>query len=307
VSTDVLQATGLTIRYGPVLAVDGIDLRAQAGEVTAILGPNGAGKTSAMQACTGLLRPSAGSIRLLGGKPDDPDVRAEIGVMLQSGGLYPTARPLEWLAYLARLYPDAMDPAALLERLGLDPGLRTPTRRLSGGQAQRVKLAAALVHRPRVLFLDEPTAGLDPVARHGLLDLVREERAQGRSILLSTHLLADVEDLADRIIVLAAGRIHASGTIEELTEVEAALRFTGPAGLDLGSLADLLPGGYRVAETSPGAYVVQGPVLPGIVSSVAAWCAEHDALAGGIRPGRCSIEDIVMAASQASARSHGAT
>jgi len=297
VSPAVLEVDGLTIRYGPVLAVDDVSLRADVGMVTAILGPNGAGKSSAIQACTGLRRPTSGLVRLLGSTPDDPKVRARIGVMLQSGGLYPTARPLEWLAYLARLYPRSLDPAAVLERLGLDPATRTPTRRLSGGQAQRVKLAAALVHEPEVLFLDEPTAGLDPLGRAGLLELIREQRAQGRSIVLSTHLLADVEDLADRVLVFAAGRIPASGTIAELTEAEAALRFAGPAGLDLGSLAAVLPAGYRVLEPTPGSYVLDGPVRPEIMSMVGAWCAEHGALAAGVRPGRRSLEDIVRMAS----------
>jgi len=298
VSLPFIEVDGLTIRYGNLLAVNNVSFRADSGEITAILGPNGAGKTSVIQACTGLRRPTGGVVRLLGSSPQDARVRDRIGVMLQSGGLYPTARPLEWLTYLARLYPCSLDPATVLERLGLDPTMRTPTRRLSGGQAQRVKLAAALVHQPEVLFLDEPSAGLDPLGRQGLLDLIREQRAQGRSIVLSTHLLTDVEDLADRILVLAAGRIHASGSIAELTEAEAAVRFAGPPGLDFGGLAAMLPVGYRVLEPTPGTYVVDGPVRPEIMSTVGAWCAQHGALTAGIRPGRHSLEDIVRMASQ---------
>lgn len=296
VTDPMLVVDRLTVRYGSVLAVDNVTFRAEAGAVTAILGPNGAGKTTTIEAITGLRRSSRGNVRLLGGSPMDPQIRSRIGVMLQEGGLYPTARPLEWLQYLARLYPDPLDPAELLERLGLDPGLRTPTRRLSGGQAQRVKLAAALLHQPVLCFLDEPTAGMDPTARHGLLGLIRELRAKGRGIVLSTHVLADVEELADAVIVLAAGSIRASGTIEELTEAESALRFDGAPGLDIATLASALPAGYRITEVDPGRYLVDGPVVPEVVSTVADWCARHDALASGLRPGRRSIEDIVRSA-----------
>jgi len=298
VRTSVLQAEQVTVRYGPLLAVDEVSVTAQAGAVTAVLGPNGAGKTSLIESCVGLRRPSSGTIRLLGSRPEDPRVRARTGVMLQSGGLYPTARPLEWLRYLARLYPQSSDPAAMLEQLGLYPGLRTPTRRLSGGQAQRVKLAAALIHRPEVLFLDEPTAGLDPLARHGLLELIREQRTNGVAIVLTTHLLADVEDLADLVVVLAGGRIHASGSIAELTEADRALRFWGPADLHTPSLVESLPAGHQVLEPTPGCYLVQGTVDPEVVAVVAAWCAQHGALAGGLRPGTRSLEDIVRAAAQ---------
>lgn len=300
-----LRVDGLTIRYGSLMAVADISFQATAGAVTAILGPNGAGKTSTIEACTGLRAPSDGSIRLLGGSPSDAGVRARIGVMLQEGGLYPTARPLEWLRYLARLYPSAADPAALLADLGMDPATRTTTRRLSGGQAQRVKLAAALLPNPEVMFLDEPTAGLDPTGRRGLLDIVRQRRETGCAVVMSTHVLADVEELADQVIVIAEGRIVASGTIDELTGADEALRFEGPVHLPTASLAANLPADYRVAENAPGKYVVHGPPTPPVVSAVAAWCAQHGALASGLRPGRQSIEEIIVAASNGAA-SNGA-
>ncbi|MBU6243685.1 MAG: ABC transporter ATP-binding protein [Actinomycetales bacterium] len=304
-STDVtepaLSVDGLTIRYGSAVAVDGVGFSAPAGAITAILGPNGAGKTSTIEACTGLRRPAAGTIRVLGGSPEDPSVRARMGVMLQQGGLYPTARPLEWLRYLARLYGAALDPADLLGRLGIDPAVRTSARRLSGGQAQRVKLAAALLPDPDAMFLDEPTAGMDQGARRDLIDLLRDRRSHGRSVILTTHLIADVEDLADRVIVLARGRVIADGTLAELTESDAALRFEGPAQLDTAALLALLPTGYAVSEPEPGRYVVEGPPTPSVVSAVATWCARHGALAFGLRPGRRSIADILLAAERGSA------
>lgn len=295
-----LAVDGLTITYGSVIAVDGVTLAAPAGAITAVLGPNGAGKTSILEACTGLRRPTAGSVRLLGGSPDDPGVRARIGVMLQEGGLYPTARPLEWLQYLARLYGTHLDPADLLARLGIDPGLRTPTRRLSGGQAQRVKLAAALLPDPQVMFLDEPTAGMDQGARRDLVTLLQERRNDGRAIILSTHALADVEDLADWVVVLAAGRVLAEGTLAQLTESDAALRFEGPAQLDTAGLLALLPSGYAVTEPQPGRYVVEGAPTPAVVTTVATWCARHGALGFGLRPGKRSIADILLDAERES-------
>lgn len=299
VNAPALAVDRLTIRYGRTAAVDEVSLMAGVGAITAILGPNGAGKTSTIEACTGLRRPSSGSIRVLGRAPDDPQVRARIGVMLQDGGLYPTARPLEWLRYLARLYPAPLEPVELLQRLGIDPATRTPARRLSGGQAQRVKLAAALLPDPEVLFLDEPTAGMDQGARRDLIELLRGLRSKGRAIILTTHILADVEDLADRLIVLAAGRVLADGTIADLTDADAALRFEGPAELDTAVLLELLPPGYAVSEPTSGRYVVEGPPTPEVVSAVATWCARHGALGFGLRAGRRSIADILLDAERA--------
>jgi ABC-2 type transport system ATP-binding protein len=288
----------LTIRYGELEAVRGVDLVAQPATVTAVLGPNGAGKTSTVEACCGLRRPTSGSVTLLGGSPRDSRIRERIGVMLQSGGLYPTARPLEWLRHLARLYANPADPRTLLEQVGIDPATRTVTRRLSGGQARRVALAAALLPRPAVLFLDEPTAGLDPLARRSLLELLRGVRDSGTCILLTSHQLADIDDLADQVIVVGAGTVTARGSIAELIGADEGITFDGPPGLQTNTLAILLPVGYQVVEARPGRYVVHGRPVPAVMSAVATWCATNGALAGGLRPGLRTLEDLIETAAQ---------
>ena len=290
----MLEIDDLIVRYGATPAVDGLSLAAQAGAVTAILGPNGAGKTTTVEVACGLRRPDGGSVRLLGHSPSDPAIRARVGVMLQTGGLYPSARPLEWLTYLARLYPNPADPATLLETVGIDPGTRTSARRMSGGEQQRVKLAAALLPRPDVLFLDEPTAGLDPAARRSLLDLLAEGAAAGVGIILTTHLLADVEELADQVTVIQHGRVVADGTVAELTGGHDALRFTGPLHLDVASLAGALPGGYQVEEPRPGAYVVHGAPNPQVLAAVTAWCAQHGVMPTGLSVGTQTLEELLL-------------
>ncbi len=293
-----LAVEDLTVRYGAATAVDGIWFTGAAGEVTALLGPNGAGKTSTVEVISGLRRPTSGRATVLGQAPDDPAVRARMGVMLQLGGLFPTARPLEWLQYLARLYPGADDPRALLELVGIDPGTRTTARRMSGGEQQRVKLAAALLPRPDVLLLDEPTAGLDPLARRNLLDTIRQRRDEGAAILLTTHVLADVEDLADHVVVLSEGRILARGTVGELTGTDDALAFTTTPGLDVASLARALPDGYAVQEPDAGRYVVHGEPTPQVVAAIAAWCGAQGVMVGSLQAGRRTLEDILVEAAR---------
>ncbi|MCX8527425.1 MAG: ABC transporter ATP-binding protein, partial [Candidatus Nanopelagicales bacterium] len=207
-----LEVSQLCVRYTDITAVSGVSFRVNPGEIVALLGANGAGKTSTLESCIGLRRPTSGHITAFGSDPTSISARVRTGVMLQTGGLYPSARPLAWLEYLARLYPTSATPRDLLEAVGIDPTRRTTNRRLSGGEQQRVKLAAALLPRPDLLYLDEPTAGVDVVARRSLIDLVRAQAQRGAAILLTTHLLTDVDDLADRVVVLDSGRVRAQGT-----------------------------------------------------------------------------------------------
>ncbi len=178
-----IEVAGLEKRYGDRRAVDGIDLRIPAGEVFGLLGPNGAGKTSTVETLEGYRKPDGGTVRVLGLDPqtDGPSLRGRIGVMLQEGGLYPGVRPLEALKLFAAFYPNPDDPERLLDLVGLREVAGTYVRRLSGGECQRLSLALALVGRPEVVFLDEPTAGMDPRARATTWQLVRELRdARGR-------------------------------------------------------------------------------------------------------------------------------
>jgi ABC-2 type transport system ATP-binding protein len=206
-------------QFGSVVALDGVTWQAEAGRVTAVLGPNGAGKTTMVECCEGLRQPDSGTLRVLGADPwqSPSEHRARVGVMLQDGGLPNAARPLALLEHLARLYCAPRPVRQLAELLGIDRFAQTPVRRLSGGQRQRVALAAALVGAPDVVFLDEPSAGLDPHARLDVWDLVRSVAADGAAVVLTTHSFEEAERIADEIVIVAAGRVVAHGTLSELT------------------------------------------------------------------------------------------
>ena len=208
---------GLTKRYGALPALDGVSLAAPRGAVTAVLGPNGAGKTTLIEVCEGYRRGDDGSARVLGLEPADRALRPRVGVMLQSGGVYPGARADEMLRLVASYAANPLPTDALLERVGLSRVSKTIYRRLSGGEQQRLKLAMAIVGRPELVFLDEPTAGLDPQSRRATWALLEELRAAGVSVVLTTHYLEEAERLADHVVVIDRGRVVAAGSPTELT------------------------------------------------------------------------------------------
>ncbi len=287
-----LEVENLRISYGDFEAVRGISFSAQGGTVTSLVGPNGAGKTSTLEACTDIRPITSGVIRVLGMSPGESSSR--VGTMLQSGGLYPTSRPLEWLTYLSRLYPSGRNPRELLDLVGIDPASRTTTRRMSGGEQQRLKFAAALLPRPELLFLDEPTAGMDPQARRNLIDVIGDLRSAGVAVVLTTHVLADIEELADHIIVLRHGVIERSGTLAELRGEGSSLSFDARAGLDVADMMRALPAGYLVVEAGSGSYVVEGEPTPVALAAITSWLADHDEATTGIRVGRMSLEDLII-------------
>jgi ABC-2 type transport system ATP-binding protein len=287
-------------RYGAVTAVAGLTLSAAAGQVLAILGPNGAGKTTTVEMCEGYRRPDAGTVRVLGLDPvsDAKALRPRVGVMLQGGGGYPGAKAGEMLRLLAAYAARPLDPEALLDRLGLTAAAGTAYKRLSGGQKQRLSLAMAVVGRPELVFLDEPTAGLDPQARHATWDVVRQLRTDGVTVVLTTHYMEEAERLADQVVVVDGGRAVAAGTPAELTRggAEGQLRFTAKEGLDLVGLTAALPAGAVVSEPGRGDYLIRvsSPVDPHLVAAVAAWCAEHGVLAQDMHVERRSLEDVFL-------------
>ena len=290
-----IQIRGLVKRYGALTAVDGLDLVVERGQTLALLGPNGAGKTSTVECCEGYRRPDAGTVRVLGLDPraDAAALKPRVGVMLQEGGVYPHAHPHEVLALFARFYADPLDPDALLAHVGLDDACRTRYRDLSGGQKQRLALALALVGRPEVVFLDEPTAGLDPAARRSTWDHVRHLQAEGTTIVLTTHLLDEAEELADRVAIVDRGRLVAEGTPDELTHGEpTSLTFSAAPGLDVAGLAAAV--GHEVAEERPGRYRVEAAGTPALVAAVTAWMADHDVAVGQLNAGKASLEDVFL-------------
>ncbi|MEV6649586.1 ABC transporter ATP-binding protein [Streptomyces sp. NPDC051219] len=294
----VVRVRGLVKRYGKKAAVDGLDLDVAAGTVTAVLGPNGAGKTTTVETCEGYRRPDDGTVRVLGLDPvaDASALRPRIGVMLQSGGVYSGARADEMLRHMAKLHAHPLDVDALIERLGLESCGRTTFRRLSGGQQQRLALAMAVVGRPELVFLDEPTAGLDPQARRATWALVRELRSDGVSVVLTTHFMDEAEQLADDVAIIDAGRVIAQGSPEQLCRggAENTLRFTGRPGLDLAALLKALPDGTSAAELTPGAYRITGNIDPQLLATVTTWCAQHGVMPGGISVERHTLEDVFL-------------
>ena len=293
-----VRLRGVSKRYGSTLAVADLDLDVQRAEVLALLGPNGAGKTTTVEMCEGFVRPDSGTIEVLGLDPviDNAKVRERIGVMLQGGGGYPAARAGEMLDLVASYAAKPLDPAWLLNTLGLTDAARTTYRRLSGGQQQRLALACAIVGRPELVFLDEPTAGMDAHARLVGWELIDALRRDGVTVVLTTHQLKEAEELADRIVIIDRGSPVAAGTPAELMRsgAEDELRFTAPRKLDLSLLMSALPEGYRATEQSPGDYLVEGKIDPQVLATVTAWCARLNILATDMRVEQRSLEDVFL-------------
>jgi ABC-2 type transport system ATP-binding protein len=208
------QMRNVTRRYGDTVALDGVDLSIRAGEVVGVLGPNGAGKSTLIKLLVGLRRPNSGTVELFGGSPRDPANRRHIGMTPQETGLVPTLRVAECIDYVARHYPDPLPRDEVLARFGLESLARRQTGGLSGGQQRRLAVALAFVGRPRLVFLDEPTTGLDVEIRHALWDAIRAFHAEGGTVLLTSHYLEEVEALAQRVVVIDNGRVLADDTVD---------------------------------------------------------------------------------------------
>lgn len=300
-----VEVAGLVKRYGALTAVDGLDLTAPRSAVTAVLGPNGAGKTTTLEICEGYRSADAGSVRVLGRDPNHhaAALRERVGVMLQEGGIYGAVSARTALTHTARLYAHPLPVDALLERLGLTSVAGTAYRRLSGGQQRRVSLALALVGRPQLVFLDEPSAGLDPQARLAVADLVRELRRCGTSVVLTTHDMVEAETLADHVVIVDAGRVVAAGAPSELVRKGGSdvtvVHFTASPGLDVEALAGSLPAAdgspVHGVEPVPGTYELSGTGLDaGSLTRVTLWCAEQDVVPQqlGLRPR--SLNDVFL-------------
>ncbi|MGC0144249.1 MULTISPECIES: ABC transporter ATP-binding protein [unclassified Pseudactinotalea] len=241
-STPCVHLEQVSLSFGPVPVLRNLSWQAEAGQVTAVLGPNGAGKTTTMLTCEGLLRPDSGRVRVLGLDPhtDAAALRPRVGVMIQDGGLPVMAHARALLDHVARLYAHPHDTGELADLLGIGEFARTAVRRLSGGQRQRLALALAIVGRPELVFLDEPTAGLDAHGREVVWDLVRGLRAAGTSVILSTHVMEEAESLADQVVIMDRGVVVAAGSPGELTgagEDVNRVHITGPIDAEaLGAL-----------------------------------------------------------------------
>ena len=294
----------LVVRYDGLVAVDKLSLSAERGQVLALLGPNGAGKTSTVEALEGYRQVAGGEVRVLGYDPvsQHSALVPHIGVMLQRGGVYPTMGARRVLELFASYYADPEDPEELMELVGLSELARTPSRRLSGGEHQRLSMALALVGRPEVVFLDEPTAGVDPEGRLAIRSVVASLRDRGTCVLLTTHELPEAERLADEVVIIARGRAVARGTVAELaaTSAKSGIHFAAPPGVDLNDLAVAL--GVKpntILEDETGGYVVNETATPARLGKLATWLAEHDLPLQDLRAGTTSLEEVYLEVTRA--------
>lgn len=299
--TAAVEIDDLVMRYGDKTAVDGLSLVVPAGTITSVLGPNGAGKTTTLETCEGYRRPQAGRVRVLGLDPqrDRAALLPRLGVMLQAGGAWSGVRADEMLAHVASLHAHPLDTAMLSERLGLADCGRTPYRRLSGGQQQRLGLAMALVGRPELVFVDEPTAGMDPQARRTTWELLEELRADGVTVVLTTHHMDEAERLSDLVHVIDRGRVIASGTPAELTALGASatirLVVSRPVTSDIvQALATDLGEGTTARALDATSVLVAGPADATTLSRVAAWCETHDVTPVSLALGQRTLEDVFL-------------
>jgi ABC-2 type transport system ATP-binding protein len=301
---------GLVKRYAERTVLDGVSLTVGAGELVALLGPNGAGKTTLVEIIEGYRHADGGRVTVLGTDPatGGPALRARVGLMLQGGGIDPRAQPRETLRQYGRFHAEPRDPDELLDLVGLQAVARTRYRRLSGGERQRLGLALALVGRPEVVVLDEPTAGMDPEARAATRAIVAGLRDEGAAILLTSHDLTDVERLADRICVLDGGRLVAAGTPSELAAgATPRLRFRLDRALDADGLAALdrvvratRPGAAVAADGDGARYRIDGTSPdPAVIAALAAWCRDAGRLVADLSTTGGSLEDVYLALVQA--------
>jgi ABC-2 type transport system ATP-binding protein len=294
-----VELSGMVKRYGPITAVDGLTLTASRGEVTAILGPNGAGKTTTIEVCEGYRNADGGTVRVLGLDParDAARLKPRVGVMLQAGGIPPAVPAGEYLRTLSRFHVKPHDPAWLLDIVGLTSHAKVPYKRLSGGQQQRLSLAAALLGRPELVFLDEPTAGMDPQARHATWDLVTALKDDGVAVILTTHFMEEAERLADHVVIIDHGRTVADGSPAALTGSAGQLRFRAEPDLDIDSLLAALPAGSAAKESPAGRYLIEvpgGAVKPALLAAVTAWCADRGVLPRSLQIESRTLEDVFL-------------
>ena len=296
-----VEIDALVMRYGDKVAVDGLSLRVDRGTITAVLGPNGAGKTTTLETCEGYRRPQDGSVRVLGLDPQTQrrELIPRIGVMLQSGGAWSGVRAVEMLRHIASLHAHPLDIDMLVERLGLGSCGRTPYRRLSGGQQQRLSLAMAVVGRPELLFVDEPTAGMDPQARRDTWDLLQELRSDGVTTVLTTHYMDEAEKLADLVHVIDHGRLIASGTPFQLTRgtgvTTVRLVVTEPFPPEAPSSLQRALGDTTLVQTiNEHSLLISGPADASTLAKVSAWCEEHGVLPETLSLGQRTLEDVFL-------------
>ena len=293
-----VEVRDLVKAYNSRCVVDRLTFSVQPGEVFALLGPNGAGKTTTVEILEGYRTPDEGTVRVLGLDPtrEGAALKPRIGLMLQQGGLFPQITPREALRLFAAFYPDPEDPAALIDQLQLREVARTRFRQLSGGQKQRLSLALALVGRPRLVFLDEPTAAMDPQARRNTWNIIRSLRSRGTTVLLTTHFMDEAEQLANRVAIVDHGKLVALDTPAGLRHAVAdEIRFHTRPLLDQHEVAvglGLSP--RQVVRENDGTLVLHVEPTPRAIAELTLWLANREVLLTELRAGSRSLEQAFL-------------
>ena len=281
----------LTVQYGSLTAVNNVSFTAPTGAVTVILGPNGAGKTSTIEVCEGFRTAASGSVRVLGLNPtsDHATLTQRMGVMLQGGGVYPSVRVRDVVSHFCALYGKKVNATELLERVGLTHKATSTWRRLSGGEQQRVSLALALAAKPEVAFLDEPTSGVDIDGRDVIRDIIADMAANGTTVVLASHDMAEAEKVATHAVLFNSGSVVASGELSSLLGVRKRLRFTSVEGIDLVQLGGAA--GSPAHHMGHGVYEIAAESSPRLIGRITQWLAEQQLPLHGIDMGQESLED----------------
>ncbi|MEY3587935.1 MAG: hypothetical protein RJA47_531 [Actinomycetota bacterium] len=281
----------LVVRYGDLTAVDHVSFSAPVGEVTVVLGPNGAGKTSTIEVCEGFRTADSGHVSVLGLDPvaGHDRLTGRMGVMLQGGGVYPSARVRDVIAHFCALHDRGMNADDLVDRVGLGHRTGATWRRLSGGEQQRVSLALALAARPDVAFLDEPTSGVDVDGRDIIRTIVRQLAADGCTVVLASHELAEAEKVADNVVMFVKGRVAAAGPLRTLLQQRSTIRFSSAEGLDTVDLSSHL--GHGVNPRGNGTYEIDIASTPHVIALLSGWLAEKSFPLNGLDAGTESLED----------------
>jgi ABC-2 type transport system ATP-binding protein len=291
----VIEVEHLVKRFGGFTAVDDVSFGVPAGQVAAVLGPNGAGKTTTIEILEGFLAPSGGTVRVLGADPRHGGRawRARIGLVLQSTSLDMQLTVAEALGLYAGLFPRPMAAAAVLDLIGLHSDSATRIGALSGGQRRRVDLGLGIIGRPEILFLDEPTTGLDPEARRELWAVIQSLVAEGTTVLLTTHYIEEAQRLADRVIVLAEGRVVADATPGQLRARGGtpAIRYRLPPGTPADSLPSSLA---RYADAARGELIVPSADLTADLAELVGWARRSRADLTGLEVAPPSLEDAYL-------------
>ena len=281
----------LSVSYGDLVAVDNVSFEAPSGSVTVILGPNGAGKTSTIEVCEGFRTAKSGSVRVLGLDPasDHRALTERMGVMLQGGGVYPSARVRDVVSHFCALHNKGVNATQLVERVGLSNRSTGTWRKLSGGEQQRLSLALALAADPEVIFLDEPTSGVDIDGRDVIADIIRDLATRGTTVVLASHDMAEAEKVATHAVLFNSGKVIASGEISSLLTSRKHLRFTSSEGLVPAELAVSIKS--PVVAIGDGVYEVASEPTPQLMTRISQWLADNSHPLLGVDMGKESLED----------------